>query len=747
MAEAPYFNLRRDAAGARPEALLAVLRQELALRPHRLRSALRSATLTALAAGLMAAAHVNSSLGPYVVWLLAGTPTAMLRWRTAVVFTIVEGAALAIAVVLARVLSQSPVLMLVMIVVLGALSTYLIGRFKFGVFGIVNQVLVFDTLYLVMFAPDQIGWSAAATFSGLGLGVGLIALFDNWIWPDPAEAILVESLVDNLRRVRTSLVEAAQSYLAETGAGGPPRLMSVHDLSPNLTLVARARAEGISEHRRGVLVAAITRVSRLQSLANLLVMANDRLVARVVRRAVAPEIQAAINTIGAALDELCTDPAAMLRSGYGQTPSPAVSRLQSSLAALDARVIEVRPAYLATTGAPELSNFSSFLTCLRSVCRLIDRPLDESAVSGPPAPATEAPLDPATVRYCLKVAVALVVGYVIGLMSQRPDLSTIMTTVIITALPTYGAAARKMILRVTGAIVGGAIVVLMVIVVSPNFETLPAYVIAIFLALVVSGYTGQSSERFAYAGKQIGTVVMLTFAGLSPSVAVEAPLWRLWGILIGTLVVLIVSLTLWPEYAANFLPSRLRQLLKLTLALAPGTVVDVSAIRRLETDLNGVLEQTLAVADDARLEGHTSKLDPDAVVRTAGTVRRIAHRLEEIALSRMMHARPDLDPLTENAARVALVSVVAQLQLWLAWIESPAGIGTAPPSAQANQATMTQALSELNARLEADSFARLNGWQFDQRRTLFTEIESLRRLSILITELDEYLTQVPSHWV
>ena len=42
--------------------------------------------------------------------------------------------------------------------------------------------------------------------------------------------------------------------------------------------------------------------------------------------------------------------------------------------------------------------------------------------------------------------------YVVGIVTHRSDLSTILTTVLITALPTYGAALRKMILRIVGAI-------------------------------------------------------------------------------------------------------------------------------------------------------------------------------------------------------------------------------------------------------------------------------------------------------
>ena len=616
MAVAPYRDLRRDPVASRLEALLVELRQELALRPHRLRSSLRSAAITALGAGLMAAAHVDSSLGPYVVWILVGTPTAMLRWRTAVTFTVAEGATLTIAVVLARVLSQSPVLMLAAIAIFAAVSTYLIGYYKLGAFGLVTEVIVLDSFYGVMFAPDQIGWSSAATFGGIAIGAGLIALFDNWLWPDPAEAILLESLVDNLKRVRASIDRAARDYLAETGPAGPPPLLSAHEMSANLTLLARAQAEGISEHRHALLVAAITRVSRLQSLANQLAIANDQQIARGVRRTVAPEIQAAIEAVGAALDEV--NPDEILRSVYDQPSSPAALRVQSTLAALEARVVAVRPSFLATTSAGELSNFSFFLSSLHAVCRLLEHPLDvpavvAPAVAAPPAPPVQTPVDPATLHYCFKVAISLVIGYVIGLMTQRPDLSTILTTAIITAQPTYGAAARKMILRLVGSIVGGAIVIAMVIIVSPNFDTVPVYMMAIFLTLVVSGYVGQSSERFAYAGKQIGTVVMLAFAGLSPSIEVEAPLWRVWSILIGTFIVLVVSLALWPEYAANSLPSRLRQLLRLTLALAPGAVADVTSISRLEAELNGVIEQTLAVADDARLEGHASKLNPDAV--------------------------------------------------------------------------------------------------------------------------------------
>jgi hypothetical protein len=45
--------------------------------------------------------------------------------------------------------------------------------------------------------------------------------------------------------------------------------------------------------------------------------------------------------------------------------------------------------------------------------------------------------------------------------------------------------------------------------------------------------------------------------------------------------------------------------------------------------------------------------------------------------------------------------------------------------------------------VEANRFAQLETWEFDQRRTLLSELEALRRLSLLMSELDEYLRSFP----
>jgi len=72
----------------------------------------------------------------------------------------------------------------------------------------------------------------------------------------------------------------------------------------------------------------------------------------------------------------------------------------------------------------------------------------------------------------------------------------------------------------------------------------------------------------SYAGKQMGIIFSLVFVGLSPSVNIYEPLWRIWGVLLGDFVVAMVFFILRPEYAGDSLVPRMRRVIANTLALA-----------------------------------------------------------------------------------------------------------------------------------------------------------------------------------
>jgi uncharacterized membrane protein YccC len=520
-----------------------------------------------------------------------------------------------------------------------------------------------------------------------------------------------------------------------------------------LALLDRAAAEGATAHRRAVLLAGITLMARIHLEVDRLVFAARENVPRGIRAMLQREIETAVDAIAAVLDEIAREAPILVRLGSDQPPPPAAVRARSAMDALSTRITQVRPAYIGTTGAAELGNFASFTDCLATLTRLIERPLyeppsDAASISSPrPLSEPHNTRDAALIRHCLKVGLCTVIGYVVGLWSHRPELSVILTTVIITALPNYGAALRKMILRIVGAIVGGLISLLMIIIVTPNFETLPAYVLALFVVLYISAYSALSSGRVAYAGKQIGTTFVLAFAGLSPSADVYTALWRIWGILLGTLIVAVVFLILWPAYAGDSLLPRLRKVIRETLALAPGgsACSRGAEIQATNSETMRVLAEILAVADDAQLEGRSAMIDHDSVVQAAGTLRRIANRLTGISMGRILSALPRLDDATEAAREAVLAAIRARLETWLKFIESGPDFSNARLAsifAGHSRNGIIQPLDEFSRRLEEQGFARISTWTLEQRRMILAELNSMRRLQVNMFELDQYLSSV-----
>jgi Fusaric acid resistance protein family len=731
--------------------LAALLTRELAPSPRKLRTALRMTTIATLGAGLIASCHVDNQLGTYIVWLLVGAGP-MMSLRKGVAFLIAEGFAVAASVLMAGILVESPWLLLPFLFAIISLSTYLGTTFKLGAPILLIQVVCLDTFYNVVFAPDQIGWAAAGIFGGSAIAFGVILLFDNWLWPDLGEAILLESLGASVARDRKRLIDASNYYLDRRGAPRPPLPPPTSDLPAHMNLLNRAVAEGVSEHRQAILLAAVTRVARIGLEVDRVTEVVRQNVPGQVREMVRPELQATVDAIATVLDEIALELPTHIVVGADQTPPPSRIRARSALEALTARIVQVRPTYIRTASLADIENFAAFTDSLAVLTGYIDHLLD-----APPPPPAATPakgaaptnaLDPAVVRYALKVGAAIVIGYVIGIVDNRPELNTILTTVIITALPTYGAALRKMNLRIIGAIIGGLISLLAIIIVTPNFETLPAYLLAVFVVFYVSAYCSLGSGLVAYAGKQIGTTFALVFTGLSPSLDIYEPLWRIWAILLGTTVVAIVSFILWPEYAGDSLLPRLHKVIRDTLSMVPGgsAANTENEIQQANSATMRSLAEILEVADDAQVEGRTSLVNHNAIVKAAGTLRRIANRLASIATERIVTPVPQLDPTTESARAAVLDAIRRHLQSWLDFFSSTDSLNAAAAQAVARSyspADVEKPLEQFSSRVEEREFARLASWTLDERRALLGELHSMRRLEYLLSQLNRWLAQIP----
>jgi hypothetical protein len=248
---------------------------------------------------------------------------------------------------------------------------------KLGAGLLLIEVTCLDTYYSVVFGPQEIGWSAAGAFGGSLIAFGVLVLFDNWLWPDRGEPLLMESLGGSVARARSRLLEASSFYLDGGGVPRPPLPPATSDLPTHMALLDQAVAEGVSEHRHAILLAAITRVARISLEIDLLIVAARADTVRQIRAMVRTETQAAVDAFAVVLDELTRELPTYIPVGIDQPPPASRTRARSAMDALTARIIQIRPAYIGTASPAEIENFATFTDSLAALTRHIERLLDQ----------------------------------------------------------------------------------------------------------------------------------------------------------------------------------------------------------------------------------------------------------------------------------------------------------------------------------------------------------------------------------
>src|SRR5262249_39452758 len=213
--------------------------------------------------------------------------------------------------------------------------------------------------------------------------------------------------------------------------------------------------------------------------------------------------------------------------------------------------------------------------------------------------------------------------------------------------------------------------------------------------------------RLGYPGKQAGVTFCLLFTGLAPSLREYEALWRLWGVLLGVIVVAIVFIVLWPEYAGDAMVPRLEKMLETIIKLMPrgGRAPDEHQVESLEIECSKTLGELLAVADDARIEGGRSGFDPDAVVNAVGTLRRMAHRLGSIASGRNVRDTPELPPHLQSARDAIDENFRIHFEACLVYVQSRAADAGALRSWDEKRAHSL--LNNLHQQVAAENFSAI----------------------------------------
>src|SRR6266436_4118044 len=242
--------------------------------------------------------------------------------------------------------------------------------------------------------------------------------------------------------------------------------------------------------------------------------------------------------------------------------------------------------------------------------------------------------NPAHWQFALKTTIAIMIVYSVYTMLDWPGLLTSIVTVFFVALGSVGETVHKLVLRLSGALIGGLLAGLSIVFLLPHFTDIGQLCALTAVVALFAGWVSTSSERLSYAGMQIA---LAFFMGLlqtySPANDLTVLRDRVVGILLGNVVMTLVFSSLWPESAITRLRSALADALRGIAALlrspqstatnrqhtveALGRADKFEALSRFEIemlprqthlpDLHGI-ERLAGAAFVARSEEHTSEL-------------------------------------------------------------------------------------------------------------------------------------------
>ncbi|KXV13597.1 fusaric acid resistance protein [Gluconobacter oxydans] len=222
--------------------------------------------------------------------------------------------------------------------------------------------------------------------------------------------------------------------------------------------------------------------------------------------------------------------------------------------------------YPAAIGRPAVSAASS------TACALADLlpdfatpPADDAKAPSPKKKsgflADDAFSNPDHVRFAVKGTAAVMLSYLTFKVLNWPGIHTCIITCFIVALPTMGEMVSKLTLRISGALVGGALGIAAIVFVMPHLNDISGFLVLVFVVSLIAAWVKTGDERIAYAGFQIGLAFYLTdLKGYGPTADMATARDRIVGIMLGNFITYAMFTSFWPASAFDRIGDGLRKL-------------------------------------------------------------------------------------------------------------------------------------------------------------------------------------------
>jgi multidrug resistance protein MdtO len=171
--------------------------------------------------------------------------------------------------------------------------------------------------------------------------------------------------------------------------------------------------------------------------------------------------------------------------------------------------------------------------------------------------------NPAHWQFALKTTMAVMVSYAIYTLLNWPGLRTAIVTCFFVALSSLGETVHKLVLRLSGAVIGGLIAGLCIVFVLPHLTDIGQLCLLIAAVSVGAAWVATSSELLSYAGMQIAFAFFLgILQGYAPATDLTVLRDRIAGIVLGNIVITIVFSSIWPQSARSGVRGALAEALR-----------------------------------------------------------------------------------------------------------------------------------------------------------------------------------------
>jgi multidrug resistance protein MdtO len=227
---------------------------------------------------------------------------------------------------------------------------------------------------------------------------------------------------------------------------------------------------------------------------------------------------------------------------------------------------------------PLLSEIESMVSLMPSIFS------DEHAVDPGLEPLEDAPgtsrifiLDafsnPEHLRYILGGTLASMLCYVFYVSLDWRNLSTSITTCVLTALTSIGSSRQKQVLRISGFLLGGVIAGIGAqIFILPEIDSISGFTVLFASVTAVAAWIATSSTRLSYAGVQIAfSFYLVQLSDFSIQTDLTVARDRVLGVLLGVTMMWLVFERLFPRSAADEMVRIFVVNLRLLGALASST--------------------------------------------------------------------------------------------------------------------------------------------------------------------------------